>query len=822
MKSFLKESDNIISKKILRINELYQVKNETLYSFLMKYFDVVNYCFSIDIGFFYLLPELSDSNNDTEYFFYKDNQIQTMFAKHDYLNISLENLDCSKVSSYYDPEFEIFLDKFQKNFKGPLIRPFYLHGKYYGGFGFFSDKLENSFENEILCLHLLNVLTSTLSEIEFTDRLKRLQHIREVYKIALDKTCFILFTNKNGLVTYSNQLFKNLSGNTKTDIFGKRLNELFNFENEDYFSSILTNAYSGLVWSGECWIENFQNEKTWLMTTIIPHLDIDNKVNQLVIICYDITAQKIAQDELITAKVLAEEAAKSKSIFLSNMSHEIRTPLNAIVGIVDILGEDQLTIEQRRNLSILRNSTHNLLTIVNDILDFSKIESNTLDIVDTDFILRESIEEPCLLHSQNAARKKIQFYCDVDESVDCVVRGDRIRLEQILSNLISNAIKFTENGKVFIKVTSFDSDSRGNVLFEIRDSGEGIAQEDIPKLFSPFSQLDSDLSKKAAGTGLGLSICKNLVELLGGKIWIESVKGVGTSVLFTVDFKSIQPIENNVLVLKEIEHDQDVLIVLSDDNVLSHILGTFLRGTHVDKYYFTNFISLIEWLDFSLNNEKVALVIDLACLQEISIDMMKEIVNKYAQITKTIILNTLGKKDVEFSSREAGFTHLYASPLLKSEFVTALKGQQTKVSFSNTYYDVSNDLNLKILLVDDVEDNRILIKTYLKKYQCEIVESDSGLKAIELFKTREFDVVLMDIQMPEVDGVFATKQIRAYEQSLQLSPVVIVALTAFVQEEERELFLKAGCNFHLSKPIKKNVLLKSLENIVRKKNSRVA
>lgn len=813
-----------LGRSLSLLNDLYYDSRETFDSYLMKYFSSLEISFKADTSFMYLFPEFVQSTNGVEYVFHRDGNLQRGFGSIDLLGVNLLSLSSEYQVTHYFSNHEIHNEKFNINRKGTVtLRPLVFQGKMIGGFGVFANELAPSWKNELIFTQFFNVLAMAMNDYHHYEHVKRLQHVSDVYKIALDKTCYILFTDRKGVMTYANDLFLKLLNTTNNEVYGKNF-EFFlgKQKNDSSFKDILSLSANGHVWSGEFCVRDGQTKDHWLMTTVIPHKENDGKVTQLVFISYDVTKQKMAQEEVIKAKNMALEAAQAKSFFLSNMSHEIRTPLNAIVGIVDIFGEDQLSLEQRRNISILRNASANLLSIVNDILDYSKIESQMMDIVDADFILRESVEEPCLLHSQQANKNKVQLYCDIDNEADFVVTGDRVRLEQVLSNLISNAIKFTHDGKICVNVKKNIGSHKGNVVFEVKDSGEGMEVKDMEKLFKPFSQLESDMAKKAKGTGLGLAICKKLVELMGGEIWIDSVKGVGTSVFFTIDFKKLQPIPNNVLDVKNIESDQDVLIVLSDDIKLTAILNSFLDGCSVKKIFFSNFISLIEWLDFSMQNEKVSLVLDVACLTDIPIDMMKDVVAKYHQIKKTIILNTHCVKEIEFASKEASFAHLYSSPLLKNEFVSVLKGQVAKVNFSNASYDVESDLNLKILLVDDVEDNRTLIKAYLKKYNCEIVEADSGMKAIELFKQHQFDVVLMDIQMPEVDGVFATKQLRAYEQSLGLTPVVIVALTAFVQEEERTLFLKAGCNFHLSKPIKKNVLIKSLESIVKSKKVSVA
>ncbi len=813
--------DLAVLKKIENLQ--FDVK-EPFDNYLSRLLSLLKNILKVDSAFIYLIPDVAQNLNSIEYFIHDQSKMHRFISNSKTLSIDINELRDSADSFIYDPDLIVNIERFFISKKGILIKPIVAHGKYFGGIGVFDIKnivhLDDNQKNviEIILMHFVHSLSLSHQKYENAEYLTRIQHINDVYKVALDKSSYILFSDRKGLLTYANEAFLNILKFQSKDIYNEKIDNLILLPNSTIaLRDILTLVLNGQIWSGELVLKEDYNLDFWLKSTIIPHKGIDGKVSQVVFVCYDISAQKAATNELLKAKSIAEEAANTKSFFLSNMSHEIRTPLNAIIGIVDIFGEDRLSVEQRRNLSILRNASQNLLAIVNDILDFSKIESNMLDIVQSEFILRESIEEPCLLHSQNAIKNKVQIYCQVDPQIDNLVKGDRTRLEQVISNLVSNAIKFTHNGKVVISVKSNNTKHAGNYLFEVRDTGVGMSSTDITKLFKPFSQIGQDVAKKAKGTGLGLAICNKLVNLMGGEIWIDSIKNEGTSVFFTINFSADRPIAETLSRTSlNLEH-KERNAYLCNDIILLEIMHAFDKRLNSNSLVFKDLISLIEWFDFHMSDERINLILDVGCLGDVPIDMIKELTGKYTQIKKVVVLNTTGSKEVEYASKESGFIHLNSSPVLKNEFISAINGQIAKVSFSNTSYDSEEDLNLKILLVDDVEDNRTLVKAYLKKYNCEITEADSGILAIELFKKNQFDVVLMDIQMPEIDGVTATKQIRQYEGKLGLTPVVIVALTAFAQDEERSLFLNAGCNFHLSKPIKKTVLIKSLEGILKSK-----
>jgi len=651
---------------------------------------------------------------------------------------------------------------------------------------------------------------------------RELEQVR-VQSIALQAAAnAIVITDNRGKVIWLNNAFTRLTGYGSEEMLGNPIEILQSGEHDDsYYQNLWKTILSGKVWQGEI-INRKKDGNTYVeMQTITPVLNSKGDITHFIAIKQDITEQKKAAQALEQAIEEAETANRAKSEFLANMSHEIRTPMNAIVGMTELVLDTALDEEQLDYIKTVKSSAFSLLNIINDILDFSKIEAGKLGLEKISFNLAGRLQNTLKMLSLRAHKKGVELVYHEHPGIPEALIGDPERINQIIINLVGNSLKFTEKGGIKVEIAVADkagvmSSKPGQkvdpvtLTFSVEDTGIGIAPEKQAMIFEAFTQADSFTTRVFGGTGLGLAITKHLVELMGGKIWLKSREGSGSTFFFTIPFgveRAGAPKKIPVF-MRKLEGSS--VLVAEGNPRSSSVFEELFRHWRMEPILCEDIATAL-----SLAKDAAAegnpfdfFVLDAMLFDESSQAPLKEILSEPELKMPIIFILPPGARTRHFDAcREAGISFCLAKPITPSDLMDAVlrvHGLESELpSKDEADHPALSQAAVpkKVLLAEDNPVNQKLAMRVLEKMGHRVTVVPNGREALETIMKAAYDVVLMDVQMPEMDGLTATAEIRRAEKETGRH-VPIIAMTANAMQGDRERCLEVGMDDYLPKPIR--------------------
>ncbi len=619
----------------------------------------------------------------------------------------------------------------------------------------------------------------------------------------------VIISDAAGRIEWVNDGFTRLTGYQLSEVVGRVPGHILQNEETDRetVAHIAACVAKGEPFQVEIVNQAKDGRRYWLAIDAQPIHDRNGKLTNFIAIESDITERKQAEEELRQAKVVAEAASRAKSEFVANMSHEIRTPMNGVLGMTELLLDSDLTERQRRFAQTIRNSGEALLNIINDILDFSKIEAGRMELDCSPFDVRAVVEETAELLAARAHAKGVELACNIASDVPVGVEGDAGRLRQVLTNLIGNAVKFTETGEVVVAVKRVDSAGANPELctleLSVIDTGIGMSEEARTRLFQPFSQADGTTTRRYGGTGLGLAISRQLVELMGGQIALESELGKGSRFWFRLDLRISAALPEDMAASESL---RGLRVLIVEDNptnaaILQHYTQAWgMKPICVDRaekalallHNTTVDLALIDWKLPGMSGPELA----------------HQLRENLLPTQPLVLLTSMTANDVSSTARSAGFNAYLSKPVRRDELLRCLArvlGETEERSADGIA--VLQRFDARVLLVEDNAVNAEICTAMLASLGCSVEAAVNGAEAVEMSAARRYDLVLMDCQMPVMDGFEATRTIRAREQVSPASErVPIIALTANAMQGDRDRCLAAGMDDYLAKPFKRQQL----------------